>query len=91
MVLLKLLTNHMILKNKKTNKMNLRIVERTYPSGNISYVIQKKHWLFKDKWVDCEINRAFFYETAKYKTLEEAKKNLYLFSKTKIIDKVVYP
>jgi len=71
--------------------MNLRIVERTYPSGNILYVIQKKYWLFKDKWVDCEIASFGFYETARFKTLEEAKKNLYLFSKTKIIDKVVYP
>ena len=71
--------------------MNLRIVERTYPSGNILYVIQKKHWLFKDKWVDCEIASFGFYENARFKTLEEAKKNLYLFSKTKIIDKVVYP
>jgi len=69
--------------------MKVRIIERTLPNGKIKYVIQQKHFLFRN-WVDAWINSWNGADCQdSFSTLEEAKNNLCYFDGTKCIDKVV--
>jgi len=70
--------------------MNIRIVKRIYPDGNIKYVIQQRHFLFRWIWVDAWINSlsgAACKDT--FNSLEEAKKHLCYFDDSKPIDEVI--
>ena len=67
----------------------VRIVERTYPSGNKRYVIQQKHFLFRWWWVDAWVNSGNPACKDTFDTLEEVEKNLCYFDGTKVIDKVI--
>lgn len=72
-----------------TNK-KVRIVERTYPSGEKAYVIQQKHFLFRWWWVDAWANSwlgACCNDT--FLTLEDARKNLCYFDGTKSKDREI--
>jgi len=68
----------------------VRIIERTSPSGEIKWVIQQKHFLFRWMWVDAWLNsmlgaacRDDFY------SLAEAEKHLCYFDGTPSKDRVV--
>jgi hypothetical protein len=64
--------------------MKSRIIKRTSPGGNISYVIQQKHFLFRWWWVDAWVNSLSGASCEdSFATLEEAQKNLPYFDKTK--------
>ena len=71
----------------------VRIVEKTNPiTGDLTYTIQQKHFLFRWWWVDAWINSSLgascddtFY------SLEEAQKHLCLFDGSKPKQRVVYP
>lgn len=70
--------------------MKTRIVERTYPDGNIRYVIQQKHFLFRWWWVDAWMNDSCGACCKdEFSTLEEAKANLCYFDGTKSVDRVI--
>jgi len=67
----------------------VRIVERKYPDGRISYVIQQKHMLFRwwwvDAWMNCDVNCI-----DSFSSLAEAKKNLCYFDGSRASEKVVF-
>jgi hypothetical protein len=69
--------------------MKARIVRRTDPTGNESFVIQQKHFLFRWLWVDAWINSwagAACNDT--FYSLEAAEKALPYFDGTPWIDEV---
>jgi hypothetical protein len=70
--------------------MKARIVERTSPDGEKSYVIQQRNFLFRWRWVDAWIN-SFCGAACRdsWPTLEEAKNNLCYFDGTPVVDRVV--
>lgn len=68
--------------------MNARIIKRTNVDGNVTYVIQQKHFLFWWWWVDAWMNAGPDCECS-YDTLEEARKNLCYFDGTKVKEEVV--
>ena len=70
-------------------KRELRIVELTYPGGNKKFQIQKKHWLFKNKWISVYDGGPYSTDCSIYDTLEEARKNLVYFDGTKTVVKEV--
>lgn len=61
-----------------------RIVRRTQVCGDITYIIQQKHFLFRF-WCDADTE----YGTALYSTLEDAQKNLCYYDGTKSHDEVI--
>ena len=63
----------------------VRIIKRTYPLGDVMYIIQKKHWLLG--WMDADDPDN--YVSARFRTLEEAKEHINLFNGTKPKDEVV--
>ena len=64
--------------------MKARIIKRTSPGGDISYVIQQKHFLFRWLWVDAWVNSLSGASCEdSFSTLEEAQKNLPYFDGTK--------
>ena len=66
-----------------------RIIQRTCPSGEIKYVIQQKHFLFRWMWVDGWINSSCGANcTDSFGSLEEAQKNLWMFDGSKCTEKV---
>ena len=68
----------------------VRIVERTGPSGRKMFIIQQKHLLFRWWWVDAWVNSASgAYCIDSFSTMNEAKENLCWFDGTKNIDRVV--
>ena len=68
----------------------VRIIKRTNVDGNVSYVIQQKHFLFRWWWVDAWINSSSGASCQdSFSTLKEAKENLCYFDNSKVIDKVV--
>ncbi len=72
------------------NKQRARIVERTNPKGDSTWVIQQPHMLFRWWWVDAWVNSmagaacqdSFF-------SLDEAERNLCFFDGTPTTDTVV--
>ena len=64
-----------------------RIVERTGVDGNVTYVIQTRHWPFW-WWVDAWVNRDP-HTIDTFSTLEAAKANLCYFDGSVPVDKVV--
>lgn len=62
--------------------MKARIVEITKPDGNIIYVIQQKHWLFRWIWVSAGCN-TYDWVIDTFSSEKEAKKNLCWFDGTK--------
>ena len=70
--------------------MKTRIIKRTGPSGNVRYVIQQKHFLFRWWWVDAWVNSIDgAWCTDDFATLEEAEANLCYFDGTKCKEEVV--
>ena len=69
----------------------VRIVKQTDVDGEVLYIIQQKHWLFRWVWVDASINSPDFVNCIDYfATLEEAKKHLCYFDGSKGTFEVVY-
>lgn len=69
--------------------MKARIVKRTDPTGNESFVIQQKHFLFRWLWVDAWVNSLAGAACRDcYPTLEAAKEHLPYFDGTPWIDEV---
>jgi len=72
--------------------MQLRIVERTCVNGDIKYVIQLKHWLFRC-WVDAQFKYFPYFKWCEshdnFYSLEEARNHLCYFDGTKTTDRVV--
>jgi hypothetical protein len=67
-----------------------RIIKRIDPCGEITYVIQQKHFLLRWMWVDAWVNQLFpFALNDTFNSLEEAKRNLCHFDGTKIIEHVI--
>ena len=70
--------------------MKARIIERTSPSGRLTYVIQQRHFLFRWWWVDAWLNSLDGASCCdSYSTLEEARQNLCWFDGSKHTEKVV--
>ena len=70
--------------------MKARIIERTSPSGRLTYVIQQRHWLFRWWWVDASQNSFDSWSCGDtYDTLKEARQNICWFDGTKHTEKVV--
>jgi hypothetical protein len=67
-----------------------RIVERTHPSGRKEWVIQQRHFLFRWMWVSAWVNMGTGYQDT-FRTLEEAKSNLWMFDGSKPNDITVWP
>ena len=59
--------------------MKARIVKRTNVDGNVEFVIQQKHWLFRWWWVVASMNSGFMARRDSFDTLEEAENNLCYF------------
>jgi len=69
----------------------VRIVKQTDVDGEVLYIIQQKHWLFRWMWVSASINSPdFVYRVDCFTTLEEAKKHLCYFDGSKSMHEVVY-
>jgi hypothetical protein len=70
--------------------MKTRIIERTGPSGRVSYVIQQPHFLFRWWWVDAWINSMCGANCQdSFDTMEEAKANLCYFDGTPTVEVIV--
>lgn len=70
--------------------MNTRIVERTMPGGNVVFVIQQQHFLFRWWWVDAWVNSLNGPDcTDTFLSLDEAERALPFFDKTLVSDRVV--
>jgi hypothetical protein len=70
--------------------MKARIVEVTHPDGEVEYVIQQRHFLFRWQWVSAWVNSwagAACQDT--FSTLEEARKHLCFFDGTRSVGRVV--
>ena len=67
-----------------------RIIERIFPNGQIRYVIQQPHFLFKLWWVDAWENSLSTDTVDDFNTFEEAKRNLWRFNGSKCKETVVY-
>jgi hypothetical protein len=68
----------------------VRIVERTHPGGRVEYLIQVPHWLFRWMWVDPWVNEESAYSAkTSFRSLEEAKENLWMFDGSEPIDKII--
>ena len=73
-----------------TKQSKARIVERTAPNGDKTYVIQQRHFLFRWWWVDGWINSmsgAACNDT--FHTLENAQAHLCYFDGTHVKDRVI--
>ena len=66
----------------------VRIVKRTSINGDVSYVIQQKHFIFFWWWVDAGYN-SLTECIDTFATLEKAKKYLCYFDGTKVKDEVI--
>lgn len=69
----------------------VRIVERTFPTGKLEYVIQTKRWF--GAWLDAsfDVIGGWDYDVKdSFPTLIEAKENLKHFGNPIINEKVVY-
>lgn len=58
--------------------MKTRIVQRTDPSGKITFEIQRKHRLFRWLWIDAWIGFGPSYQSS-FNTYEKAVENLWKF------------
>ena len=71
--------------------MKARIVERTAADGQVKFIIQQKHFLFRWMWVDAWINSLLGAACRdSFDSLEQAKKNLCYFDGTPSRDAVVH-
>lgn len=68
--------------------VKVRIIERTNVNGDINYIIQQRHFLFKWWWVDAWMNYDVSTNDTFY-TLKDAKNNLCYFDGTKIQEKII--
>jgi hypothetical protein len=67
-----------------------RIVKRTSAAGNITYVIQLKHWLFRWFWADAWVSSFDGLNTIdSFATLDDAKEALPRFNGSEKKDEVV--
>lgn len=67
-----------------------RIIKRTNPGGDVKYVIQQKHFLFRWQWVDAWCNSLSGPSCQDtWSTLEEAEDNMCWFDGTGWKDEVV--
>ena len=65
--------------------MKTRIIKRTRPKGDVEYVIQQKHFIFRWWWVDAWVNSSDGASCVdSFSTLDEAKENLQFFTKLPI-------
>lgn len=71
-------------------KTKARIVERTSPAGDTTWVIQQPHWLCRWVWVDAWCNSwAGAACQDSFHSQEEADRNLCWFDGTATTDKVL--
>jgi hypothetical protein len=68
--------------------MKIRIIERTHPNGDISFIIQIQNRFLIFKWWENAHDKSGY--VGNYKTLEDAKSDLYLHNGSKNKDNVVY-
>lgn len=68
--------------------MKARIIKRTLVDGQVRYVIQQKHFLFRWWWVDAEDNYGGWVNDEFY-NLEDAQRNLCYFDGTRVKEEVV--
>jgi hypothetical protein len=70
--------------------MKARIIERINPDGEVEYVIQQRHFLFRWCWVDAWVN-SFAGASCRdsFPTLKEAQENLCHFDGTATQERVV--
>lgn len=67
--------------------MKTRIIERLYPDGRVTFVVQQKHWLFFWLWVDASSNYSGCCPPIdELYSLEEATKAGWRFDGSKPID-----
>ena len=67
-----------------------RIIERKFQDGRIEYTIQQKHFIFRWWWVDAWVNSIDGASCCdSFKSLKEAKDNLWLFDGSKCSEKVI--
>jgi hypothetical protein len=70
--------------------MKARIIKRTGPAGDVCYVIQQKHFLFRWWWVDAWLNSGCGAACRdSFLTLEDAQRNLCYFDGTQTKEEVV--
>jgi hypothetical protein len=70
--------------------MKARIIKRTLVDGQIRYVIQQKHFLFRWWWVDAWLNSASGANCFdSFHNLEDARRNLCYFDGTRVKEEVV--
>lgn len=70
--------------------MKARIVERTLPNGEKTFVIQQPHFLIRCWWVDAWINSSVGVAcNDSFHTLEEAKNNRCYFDGAPYTDRVI--
>lgn len=58
--------------------MKTRIVQRTDPTGKITFEIQRPHKLFRWRWIDAWIDFGPSFNSS-FRTYEEALENLWVF------------
>jgi len=68
--------------------MKTRIIKRTYPSGDIKFIIQEKKWFFGWHWADKWTEVAHCPMPVEFSTLKEAKDYLVKLN-TPIIDEII--
>ena len=67
-----------------------RIVKRTHVDGEISYIIQQKHFWFRWWWVDAWVNSLLSADCKdNFDSLEEAQQNLCYFDGSSCRDEVI--
>lgn len=70
--------------------MKTRIIKRIRPDGDIRYVIQQPHFIFRWWWVDAWINSSSGSNcNDSWKTLKEAKENLWIFDGSKSQEEII--
>jgi hypothetical protein len=66
-------------------KMKIRIVQRTDPTGKITFEIQRNHWLFNWIWIDAWKGFGPSFNSS-FPTYEMALENLWQFDGSKSKD-----
>jgi hypothetical protein len=70
--------------------MKARIIKRTLVDGQIRYVIQQKHFLFRWWWVDAWLNSPSGANCCdSFRNLVDAQRNLCYFDGTQVKEEVV--
>jgi hypothetical protein len=66
-------------------EIKIRIVQRTEPTGKVTYEIQRQHWLFRWKWYDAWTYFGPSFNSS-FKTYDDALESLWVFDGRKPTD-----